>query len=154
MIAARHAVFVLVALVATACGGARRSALSPVAGRPFSISTIRSSYGIQARIEGTFTLRDGWLYIAAPHGAVRTYQVDRQDYWDRRTNDHTAVLAVLKARDLAAGRGRGTQIPLVWLPEFEQYGEAFDNVIPIRRNAILPDDQPPTSADDPNELPF
>jgi replicative DNA helicase len=83
--------------------------------------------------------------------------LDRQDYWDRSTNDHTATLAVLKARDLAAGRGRGTLIPLVWLAEYEQYGEAHDNVIPFRRSATLPDDLPPTTtppADDHGELPF
>ena len=84
MNAARAVALTLVVLIATACGGARRGPVSSLASRPFSISTIRSSYGIQARLEGTFALRDNWLYVTAPTGAVRTYQVDRQDYWDLR----------------------------------------------------------------------
>ena len=68
--------------------------------------------------------------------------LDREDYWDRESADHTARLAILKARDLAAGRGRGTIIHLAWLPQFERYGDlARDNVVPLRRE-ILPDDLP------------
>ena len=84
MIAVRGLTLTFAALIATACGGARRVPLSPPVSRAFSISSIRSSYGIQARLEGTFALRDNWLYVTAPTGAVRTYQVDRQDYWDLR----------------------------------------------------------------------
>jgi len=84
VIAARNIVLLLAALIAGACGGARRGTLAPMAGRPFSISTIRSSYGIQAQMDGSVAMREGWLYVIAPRGAVRTYQVDRQDYWDLR----------------------------------------------------------------------
>jgi hypothetical protein len=84
VIAVRYNALIFLALFAGACGGARRGVISPVESRPFSISTIRSSYGIQARLEGSVALRQGWLYVSAPNGAVRTYQVDRQDYWDLR----------------------------------------------------------------------
>lgn len=85
--------------------------------------------------------------------------LDRANYHDRNTDDLTATLAVLKARDLAAGRGRGTHIPLAWLPTHERYGDlATDNgnVVPFRqRNQILPDDIPPTPpTDDQGDLPF
>ena len=93
MSAARALVLLLAALSAGACGGARRGALSTVAGRPFSISTLRSSYGIQAQMDGSITMRDGWLYVIAPRGAVRTYQVDRQDYWDLRVRAGVASCA-------------------------------------------------------------
>lgn len=84
--------------------------------------------------------------------------LDRADYYDRNATDHSAVLAVLKARDLAAGRGRGTQIPLGWSPKYERYADLErDNVIPFRR-AVLPDDAPldatPADGGEPEDLPF
>ena len=51
---------------------------------PFTVNSFRSGYGIQARLEGTIAVQDHWVYVLAPAGAVRTYQVDRQDYWDLR----------------------------------------------------------------------
>ena len=108
MIAARYNVLLFVALFASACSGARRGVLSTVEGRPFSISTIRSSYGIQARLEGSVALRDGWLYVIAPRGAVRTYQVDRQDYWDLRVR---AGIASCTGRDFEVkSEGRAARV--------------------------------------------
>ena len=51
---------------------------------PFTATSLRSVYGIQGRFEGTATLRDGWLYVAVPTGAVKTFQLDPQQYWDLR----------------------------------------------------------------------
>ena len=87
--------------------------------------------------------------------------LDRANYHDRASQDLTATLAVLKARDLAADRGRGTHIPLAWRPQNECYGElARDNVVPFPRQQILKDDLPddaPTpapTAHDQGDLPF
>jgi hypothetical protein len=115
VIEARALALTLTVLSASACGGARRGVLSPVAGRPFSISTIRSSYGIQARLEGTFALRDNWLYVTAPAGAVRTYQVDRQDYWDLRVR---AAIGSCVGRDVeVTSEGRAARVAtLLGLP--------------------------------------
>jgi len=97
--------------------------------------------------------------------------LDRADYHDRDAEDHTATIAVLKARDLAADRGRGTLIPLAWHPEREMYGDLYEsentNVVPFRPRPILHDDlqarladaeravedETPTP-DDPNGLPW
>jgi hypothetical protein len=104
VIAARALAVVLAALVAGACGGARRGTQSPMTGRPFSISTIRSSYGIQAQLEGSIAMRDGWLYVIAARGAVRTYQVDRQDYWDLRVRAGVASCAGRSFDVISEGR--------------------------------------------------
>jgi replicative DNA helicase len=83
--------------------------------------------------------------------------LDRANYHDRNTDDLTATLAVLKARDLASGRGRGTHIPLAWLPSHERYGDLLtdNNVVPFRaRHQILPDDMPAPPPDDQGDLPF
>jgi replicative DNA helicase len=85
--------------------------------------------------------------------------LDRPNYHDRSSEDQTATLAVLKARDLASDRGRGTHVPLAWLPKYERYGDlAIDgNVVPFRaRHQILPDDLPatPPPPDDQGDLPF
>jgi hypothetical protein len=50
----------------------------------FTESSIGSSYGIQARFDGSIAVQDRWVYVVVPSGAVRTYQLDRQDYWDLR----------------------------------------------------------------------
>src|SRR5688572_643382 len=99
---------ILAALITVACGGARRGATSPVAGRPFSISTIRSSYGIQARMDGSIAVQDGWLFVMAPRGAVRTYQVDRQDYWDLRVR--AAVAACVGRSVEVTSEGRAARV--------------------------------------------
>jgi hypothetical protein len=75
---------VAVLFVAAGCGGARGTTVQPGTERPFTMSSIGSSYGIQARIEGTIAVGDRWVYVVVPRGAVRTYQLDRQDYWDLR----------------------------------------------------------------------
>jgi replicative DNA helicase len=69
--------------------------------------------------------------------------LDRDDYHDNTVTDQRATLGVLKARDLAADRGRGTMIRLVWLPKFERYGNAErdpNNVVPFRPRPLLHDD--------------
>jgi replicative DNA helicase len=68
--------------------------------------------------------------------------LDRADYHDREADDHTATIAVLKARDLAADKGRGTLIPLAWAASREMYGDLVepDNVVHFRPRPILNDD--------------
>ena len=87
--------------------------------------------------------------------------LDRANYHDPNSEDLTASLAVLKARDLAAGRGRGSVIPLAWRPDCERYADlAQGNVVPFRRHTILPDDEKPstnghvTHAPETEDLPF
>lgn len=41
---------------------------------PVVTGAMPSAYGIQIRLEGSAALRDGWLYVVVPKGAVRTYQ--------------------------------------------------------------------------------
>jgi replicative DNA helicase len=68
--------------------------------------------------------------------------LDRDDYHDREATDHRASLAVLKARDLANDRGRGTIMDLAWLPKYERYGSLErtpNNVVPFR-HPLLNDD--------------
>jgi hypothetical protein len=69
----------------------------PTVERPFTLSTIRSSYGIQARLEGTIMVADRWAYLVVPRGAVRTQQLDRQDYWDLRIR---AAVASCRGREV------------------------------------------------------
>lgn len=104
--------FVCLALIA--CGGARQVRRPSSAGVPFSVSSIRSSYGIQARLDGTIAVGDRWIYIVAPAGAVRTYQLDRQDYWDLRMR---AGLASCTSRDFEiVSEGRAARLaPLLGL---------------------------------------
>lgn len=79
--------------------------------------------------------------------------LDRANYHDPNSEDLTATLAVLKARDLAAGKGRGTHIPLAWRPQYERYGDLDQgNVVAFHRRTVLPDDAPPP--DDQGDLPF
>ena len=66
------------------CRAATTGSVSPNGGVPFSVSSIRSSYGIQGSFTGTIAVQDRWVYIVVPTGALRTYQRDRQDYWDLR----------------------------------------------------------------------
>lgn len=37
-------------------------------------SSIQSSYGIQFHVAGSSYVRDNWLYVTLPTGAIRTYQ--------------------------------------------------------------------------------
>jgi len=88
--------------------------------------------------------------------------LDRPNYHDRASQDLTATLAILKARDLAAGRGRGTHVALAWRPQYEKYGDLLhDNVVPFQaRRQVLPDDDVPAPKPSgngyvsPEELPF
>ena len=99
--------------VLLACGGARHPATRSQ-GKPFAASSIRSQYGVQGRMEGTIEVADRWVYIVAPVGAVKTYQVDRQDYWDLRMR---AGLVSCKRRDIEiVSEGRASRImPLLGL---------------------------------------
>jgi len=90
--------------------------------------------------------------------------LDRDDYHDRDATDHRASLAVLKARDLANDRGRGTIMDLVWLPQYERYGtmdRTPDNVVPFRHpmlnddlQAALTDTDHQPEPEDPDPLPW
>ena len=108
MTAVRALALSLAVLLSVACGGARRGGLSPFTGRTFSVSTIQSSYGIQARMDGSIAGRDGWLFVIAPRGAVRTYQVDRQDYWDLRVR--AAVAACVGRSVEVTSEGRSARV--------------------------------------------
>lgn len=76
------AISICVALLG--CGGARQPRRPPGSGTRFTASSLGSAYGIQARFEGSIAVQDRWVYVVVPTGAVRTYQRDRQDYWDLR----------------------------------------------------------------------
>lgn len=87
-----------------ACGGARHSWRPAGEGVPFRVSSIGSSYGIQARFDGTITAQDRWIYIVVLSGAVRTYQLDRQDYWDLRLRAGVASCASRNFEIVSEGR--------------------------------------------------
>ena len=80
----RRALAAFCILGLTGCRATSTGTVSPDGGVPFSVSSIRSSYGIQGRFTGTIAVQDRWVYVVVPTGAVRTYQLDRQDYWDLR----------------------------------------------------------------------
>jgi replicative DNA helicase len=92
--------------------------------------------------------------------------LDRADYHARDGDDHTAQLAVLKARDLAADRGRGTLVHMAWLATYERYADLAlppDNVVPFRPpqqflhddlEAMLPEAETEAATEDPLGLPW
>lgn len=63
---------------------------SPSPAIPFAASSMPSAYGIQLRLEGSIVERDGWLYVTAPVGSVRTYQ-GTADVWDLMVRAGLAV---------------------------------------------------------------
>lgn len=68
-----------------ACAGRVHSAESPVPRAvPFDVSSIGGNYGIQVRLDGTLTLRDGWVDVDVPTAALRYYQRDPAQYRDVR----------------------------------------------------------------------
>jgi len=97
-----------------ACGGARHASESASPGKPFSASSLRSQFGIQGSFEGTISMGDRWIYVVAPVGGVKTWQVDRQDYWDLRLR---AGLVSCKQRQFeVVSEGRATRLlPLLGL---------------------------------------
>ena len=101
------------AVASLACGAARTRTAPVGAGKPFSLSSFRGSVGIQARLEGTIIVQDRWAYVTGL-GAVRTYQLDRQDYWDLRVR---AGVATCKGRDVEiTSEGRAVRLaPLLGL---------------------------------------
>lgn len=101
------------AVASVACGAARAPTGTVAAGRPFSLSSFRGPAGIQARLEGSIVVEDRWAYVTAL-GAVRTYQLDRQDYWDLRVR---AGVARCQGRDVEiASEGRAVRLaPLLGL---------------------------------------
>lgn len=70
--------------------------------------------GIQAHLDGSIAVQDGWAYMTAPRGAVRTYQLDRQDYWDLRVR---AGVATCQGREFEiVSEGRAARLaPLLGL---------------------------------------
>ena len=70
----------------TACTTPHTTTLAATAERviPFTATSLKTIYGIQGQFQGTATLRDAWLYVTIPTGAVKTYQLDPQQYWDLR----------------------------------------------------------------------
>ncbi len=58
-----------------------------------------SVYGIQLRLEGSAVVRDGWLHLDFPAGAVRTYQGEAEA-WD----------LMLRARLATCGRDGEWQV--------------------------------------------
>ena len=103
-------------LGATALGACSRTATttSRPAGTPFSVTSLGSSYGIQARLEGSIAEQNRWVYLVVPEGTVRTYQLDRQDYWDLRLR---AAVASCRERNVEiVSEGRASRLaPLLGL---------------------------------------
>lgn len=97
-----------------ACGAARANTAPIGAGKPFSVTSFRGSPGIQVRLEGSLAVQDRWVYLTAPGGAVRTYQLDRQDYWDLRVR---AAVASCTGREFdVVSEGRAVRLaPLLGL---------------------------------------
>ena len=104
----------LLLAAAFACGGARGRTASPAGGRPFALSSFGGSPGIQVRLGGAIAVQDRWVYVTASRGAVRTYQLDRQDYWDLRVR---AAIASCTGRDFElVSEGRAARLaPLLGL---------------------------------------
>lgn len=96
------------------CRATSTGSVSPDGRVPFSVSSIRTSYGIQGRLTGTIAVQDRWVYLVVPVGAVRTYQLDRQEYWDLRLR---AGLASCKPRGFEiVSEGRAARLaPLLGL---------------------------------------
>lgn len=91
-------------LTLMACAGTRHSRGTAGDAVLFRVSSIGSSYGIQARFDGTIAAQDRWIYIVVPSGAVRTYQLDRQDYWDLRLRAGVASCASRNFEIVSEGR--------------------------------------------------
>lgn len=114
MIRVRHLVAILLVVAAAACAGARARTAPIGAGKPFSVTSFRGSPGIQVSLEGSIVVQDRWVYATASRGAVRTYQLDRQDYWDLRVR---AAIASCKGREFdIVSEGRPARLaPLLGL---------------------------------------
>ena len=99
-------------LLVTACGGVRSHSVST--GVPFLISSYGGAQGVQGRLEGTIGLGERWLYLTATAGEIRTFQLDRQDYWDLRPR---AAIVTCRGRDVEiASEGRAIRLlPLLGL---------------------------------------
>ena len=108
----RFAVFALSVLCA-ACS-ARHAGTRASQATPFTASSIRSQYGVQAVFQGSIVVGDRWVYLTVPSGGVKTYQLDRQDYWDLRVR---AGLVSCKGRQFqVVSEGRASRIaPLLGL---------------------------------------
>lgn len=65
---------VLLPVVATGCALHRAVVADSPAPVSLAGSSLGTTYGIQMRADGAATWRDGWLTLALPSGAVRTYQ--------------------------------------------------------------------------------
>jgi hypothetical protein len=129
--------------ITIACGGTRATRQLPGAGTPFSISSIGSSYGIQARLEGSIAIRDRWVHVVAPVGAVRTYQLDRQDYWDLRLR---AAIASCVSREFEiVSEGRAARLaPLLGL---SRDSATLDTATRVMRGALRLDVGIPAGTD-------
>jgi hypothetical protein len=80
------------------------------------VSSFGGTPGIQVRLTGSLVVQNGWIYVTAPEGAVRTYQLDRQDYWDLRVR---AGVASCNGRDFTVvSEGRAARLaPLLGLSQ-------------------------------------
>ena len=87
---------------------------TPGGGTPFTVSTLGTGYGIQAQLQGALAIQNRWVYVVVPRGSVRTYQRDRQDYWDLRVR---AAIATCRPNGVEiASEGRAERLaPLLGL---------------------------------------
>lgn len=78
--------------LATACGGARGSrpgAVVPIGA--FSVTSLRSAYGIQGTLNGSVVRRDEWITVTIDSGAIRTQQADPAPVWGLRLRAGLAI---------------------------------------------------------------
>ena len=103
----------LLVAAALACGGTRAGTSPLPTGTPFRLRP-ESGYGIQGTFEGSIAMGDRWVYVTAPKGGIKTYQLDRQDYWDLRLR---AAVATCQGRSFEiVSEGRAARLaPLLGL---------------------------------------
>ncbi|HSA55497.1 MAG TPA: hypothetical protein VLE53_07320 [Gemmatimonadaceae bacterium] len=83
--AAYLAAIIAAIIGAGGCAGARSAApRTPVPIGGFSVSSMRSAYGIQGVLNGVLVRRGDWLTVTIDSGAVRTQQADPERIWDLR----------------------------------------------------------------------
>ena len=134
----RGILFLVVPVIALTTGcsaarGARPGVPVPIGG--FSVTSLRSAYGIQGTLHGTLVRRDEWLTVSIDSGAIRTQQADPGPIWGLRLRAGLATCTA-DGRWEVTSESRGVRVaPLVGISSREEILDA--TLRPLRDSARL-----------------
>lgn len=122
--------------LATACGGARRSrpgAVVPIGA--FSVTSLRSAYGIQGTLNGSVVKRDEWITVTIDSGVIRTQQADPAPVWGLRLRAGLATCGADGGSQIASESRAIRVAPLVGISSRDSILDA--SLRPLRTTARL-----------------